>query len=372
MAMVLKLGVVLGSASQRGEAQKLAIGSKSRCKQQQQQQPKSVFCGLRRRQQQQRLAVVRASGDNVEVQVKELEEVETMEELTDILPSGEWPENFSLLNFEDLSKHYEPILFKLEVCHGLQTTFWVLFLFSRGLGYTISFVQETELFSVSYKQERKKDRESVKFHSLWSVICVLVSSFLRCSWPMLESQTSGIYFYGSLWSSTSMLSHAMWYSSSSSSSSSSAMWISSQVLWYLVILGRNPTSWGACIQAQPSKYLADVMSRIIATASPHQLLEDVHHHFTDISGLPVIDHEYKCVGVLSKKDVKNSAAGLKALVCNVMSTPAITLSVEKTVSDAAVLMLKNKIHRIPIVNESNQVVGIVTRTDIFTAMETSE
>ncbi|CAK9867393.1 unnamed protein product [Sphagnum jensenii] len=236
MAMVLKLGVVVGSASQWGEAQKFAIGSKSRGKQP--QQPKSVFCGLRRQQQQQRLAVVRASGDNVEVQVKEVEEVETMEELADILPSGEWPENFSLLNFEDLSKHYEPILFKLE--------------------------------------------------------------------------------------------------------------------------------------AQPSKYLADVMSSIIATASPYQLLEDVHHHFTDISGLPVIDHEYKCVGVLSKKDVKNSAAGLKALVCNVMSTPAITLSAEKTVSDAAVLMLKNKIHRIPIVNESNQLVGIVTRTDIFTAMETSE
>jgi CBS domain-containing protein len=52
------------------------------------------------------------------------------------------------------------------------------------------------------------------------------------------------------------------------------------------------------------------MSSIIATASPYQLLEDVHHHFTDISGLPVIDHEYKCVGVLSKKDVKNSAAGV--------------------------------------------------------------
>jgi predicted transcriptional regulator len=42
------------------------------------------------------------------------------------------------------------------------------------------------------------------------------------------------------------------------------------------------------------------------------------------------------------------------------------------IADAAVLMLKNKIHRIPIVNESNQLVGIVTRTDIFTAMETSE
>ena len=34
----------------------------------------------------------------------------------DILPSGEWPENFSLLNYEDLTKHYEPDLFKPEVC----------------------------------------------------------------------------------------------------------------------------------------------------------------------------------------------------------------------------------------------------------------
>lgn len=34
----------------------------------------------------------------------------------DILPSGEWAENFSLLNYEDLSKHYEPALFKPEVC----------------------------------------------------------------------------------------------------------------------------------------------------------------------------------------------------------------------------------------------------------------
>jgi hypothetical protein len=33
----------------------------------------------------------------------------------DILPSGEWPENFSLLNYEDLTKHYEPVLFKSEV-----------------------------------------------------------------------------------------------------------------------------------------------------------------------------------------------------------------------------------------------------------------
>ncbi|XP_024397102.1 ornithine transcarbamylase, chloroplastic isoform X3 [Physcomitrium patens] len=121
-------------------------------------------------------------------------------------------------------------------------------------------------------------------------------------------------------------------------------------------------------EAQPSTHLADIMSRTIITASPEQSLEEVDRYFYDISGLPVVDHEHKCVGVLSKKD-RSKTSNLKTKVKDVMTTPAITLPADKVVSDAAVLMLKNKIHRIPIVNEKNQVVGIVTRTDIFSALE---
>jgi CBS domain-containing protein len=175
------------------------------------------------------LVAIRAAGDSLEVEVK------TAGQKGDILPSGEWPENFSLLNYEDLSKHYEAVVFKPE--------------------------------------------------------------------------------------------------------------------------------------AQPNTHLADVMSKTIATAFPQQLLHEVEHHFKNISGLPVIDKELKCIGVLSKKDFEKASDVMKAAVHEVMTSPAITLSAEKTVSDAAVLMLKNKIHRIPIVNESNQVVGMVTRTDIFTALE---
>jgi len=121
-------------------------------------------------------------------------------------------------------------------------------------------------------------------------------------------------------------------------------------------------------EAQPDTHLADVMSRTITTAFPEQFLEEVDHHFAVISGLPVIDSDHKCIGVLSKKD-RGKVSDLKAKVKDVMTSPAITLAANKIVSDAAVLMLKNKIHRIPIVNDSNQVVGIVTRTDIFSAME---
>ena len=122
-------------------------------------------------------------------------------------------------------------------------------------------------------------------------------------------------------------------------------------------------------EAQPSTFLADVMSKIIYTASPEQLLEDIDHHFENVSGFPVINEELKCIGVMSKKDRAKASKGLKSKVCEVMSSPVITLSADKTVLDAAVLMLKNKIHRIPIVNETDQVIGIVTRTDIFHALE---
>ena len=33
------------------------------------------------------------------------------------------------------------------------------------------------------------------------------------------------------------------------------------------------------------------------------------------------------------------------------------------------MMLKYKVHRLPVIDSSNKVVGIVTRTDIFEAME---
>ena len=55
-------------------------------------------------------------------------------------------------------------------------------------------------------------------------------------------------------------------------------------------------------------------------------------------------------------------------VSDVMSKPPIAAKHDNKVADAACLMLKHKVHRIPIVDSKAQLVGIVTRTDIFTAL----
>ena len=40
-----------------------------------------------------------------------------------------------------------------------------------------------------------------------------------------------------------------------------------------------------------------------------------------------------------------------------------------TVEQAAIMMLKYKVHRLPVVDEGAKVVGMITRTDVFSAME---
>ncbi|CAM0954751.1 unnamed protein product [Alopecurus aequalis] len=122
----------------------------------------------------------------------------------------------------------------------------------------------------------------------------------------------------------------------------------------------------------PTAKLGEVMSRPVEVAMADQRLAEIDDLFATQSGLPVLDDEGRCVGVVSKKDKARASNGLDSTVGEVMSSPAITLTLEKTVLEAAALMLKHKVHRIPVVNEQLQVIGIVTRTDVFQALEASK
>jgi len=53
-------------------------------------------------------------------------------------------------------------------------------------------------------------------------------------------------------------------------------------------------------------------------------------------------------------------------VNEIMSTPLITVSADKTVGDAAHKMVKHKVRRLPVVDAANKVIGIVTVRDLLT------
>lgn len=116
----------------------------------------------------------------------------------------------------------------------------------------------------------------------------------------------------------------------------------------------------------PTARLSDIMQTHLITCKPEDRLDDLkaRNVFSEISGLPVIRDDGVLVGVLAKSDLSKSGT----FVHEVMSHPPVAARPTDTISDAACLMLKYKVHRIPIVDNAKRCVGIVTRTDVFTAM----
>jgi CBS domain-containing protein len=147
------------------------------------------------------------------------------------------------------------------------------------------------------------------------------------------------------------------------------------------------------------KTVADVMTHEPITARPETPLKTVIQILAErrISGLPVIDEAEKIVGVVSETDLMWQETGVtppayimildsviylenpaqydrdlhKALgqtVGEVMSRDPITTTPDQPIAAAAKLMHDRKVHRLPVLNDQGQVIGILTRGDIIRMM----
>ncbi len=93
------------------------------------------------------------------------------------------------------------------------------------------------------------------------------------------------------------------------------------------------------------------------------------------SGFPVIKKD-QVIGVITRRDIirdgsvrlsKESGKGRVVYVKKAMRTPAITVKPGVDVKDAAALMLKKKISKLPVTDEKNKLVGIIDIADILKA-----
>jgi len=147
--------------------------------------------------------------------------------------------------------------------------------------------------------------------------------------------------------------------------------------------------------------VADVMSRDVITVQPQTPLNQAIQILAErrITGLPVVDDTGKLVGVISETDLMWQETGVtppayimfldsviylqnpttyerdlhKALgqtVGEVMTTDAITIKPEKPLPQAAKLMHEKHIRRLPVVDDTGKVMGILTRGDIIRTMAT--
>ena len=141
----------------------------------------------------------------------------------------------------------------------------------------------------------------------------------------------------------------------------------------------------------------EVMTTEVATTTPEALLKEaavilVHRR---ISGMPVLDTDGRVVGVVSEADILAKegdeqkqggflqwlidpadpwvAARFDAVtVGDAMSAPAQTILADRTVAEAATLMLDENVNRLPVVDTDGKLIGLVSRGDLVRAFARSD
>ncbi|MFJ3175320.1 CBS domain-containing protein [Streptomyces roseus] len=125
--------------------------------------------------------------------------------------------------------------------------------------------------------------------------------------------------------------------------------------------------------------VADLMTDEVVSVTPGTVFKDVVKLLAqyDITGVPVLDEEDRVVGVVSQTDLLaraapgpdasqgDAGAGGASTAGEVMSSPAVTVRAEQTAADAARLMTRRGIERLPVVDVEDRLVGIITRRDLL-------
>nr|WP_286642759.1 IMP dehydrogenase [Spiroplasma ixodetis] len=88
-----------------------------------------------------------------------------------------------------------------------------------------------------------------------------------------------------------------------------------------------------------------------------------------ISGLPVVNEENQLIGIVTNRDLKYLDND-NALVKNIMTTKNLIVGDKTTtIEQAKQVMLKNKIEKLPIVGSNNKLIGLITTKDIDKAID---
>ncbi len=115
-----------------------------------------------------------------------------------------------------------------------------------------------------------------------------------------------------------------------------------------------------------SVMLSDIMSYPVVTVDDDTKMEKAAMILRDTgcTGVPVVDKDDHITGIISRRDFKRvrKSKNMQSPVKAFMSRNIVTISHDKSVIEAARLMIKHDIGRIPVIKD-NKIVGIITRSD---------
>lgn len=110
----------------------------------------------------------------------------------------------------------------------------------------------------------------------------------------------------------------------------------------------------------------DVMSREVVTCNPQDYVNEVADQMRtlDIGCLPVVSNK-KLVGMITDRDIVTRAVArdVRSKVEDVMTKSVISVSPNDTTTDASVVMARNQVRRLPVM-EDGLLVGFVSLADL--------
>ncbi len=89
-----------------------------------------------------------------------------------------------------------------------------------------------------------------------------------------------------------------------------------------------------------------------------RLMKDNH-----IGGIPVVDKDMKLIGIVTNRDLRFQT-DMSLPIAEVMTCENLVTTNNPDLQEASQILLKNKIEKLPVVDEDNRLVGLITYRDI--------
>ena len=115
----------------------------------------------------------------------------------------------------------------------------------------------------------------------------------------------------------------------------------------------------------------DLMTTSVLCLKENDTLEEVtaQMKLANIRHIPVVDHRNHVLGIVSSHDVLKATGDrpepMSTRVAQFMTRAVSTVMPETPAHEAAALMLERRIGSLPVVNEQDELIGIVTETDFL-------
>lgn len=133
-------------------------------------------------------------------------------------------------------------------------------------------------------------------------------------------------------------------------------------------------------ERRPAIHARQIMTSPVVTLSLENSLEDAWKLIRNrrFRHVPVLSNEKRIVGIISDRDLLREAAGVgidtpnttekrreRKTITHFIKTKVLTASPETEIREIARTMFEERIGSMPVVDESGDLVGIITRSDIL-------